>query len=119
MIENVIGTFALPVGMGINFLINGKDVVVPMVVEEPSVVAAVSNMARLARTSGGFWADSDSSVMIGQIQLLTDTPEKVAANLEAALPEVMKHAQGLNKLQNIQTMSIWPESRNGRCRVFC
>ena len=67
MVENVIGTFALPQAVAVNLLLNGKDVLVPMVVEEPSVVAAVSNMARLSRTSGGFWADSDPSVMIGQI----------------------------------------------------
>ena len=70
MIENVIGTFALPIGIAVNFIINGEDRLIPMVVEEPSIVAAVSNMARLVRPHGGFSATSDSSVMIGQIQLL-------------------------------------------------
>lgn len=70
MIENVIGTFALPIGIAVNFIINGEDRLIPMVVEEPSIVAAVSNMARLVRPHGGFSASSDSSVMIGQIQLL-------------------------------------------------
>ena len=69
MVENVIGTFALPLAIGANLLCNGKDILVPMVVEEPSVVAAVSNMARLVRQSGGFRTTSDPSVMIGQIQL--------------------------------------------------
>jgi hydroxymethylglutaryl-CoA reductase len=70
MVENVIGTFGLPLATAVNFLCNGKDVLVPMVVEEPSVVAAVSNMARLTRPAGGFQATSDPSVMIGQIQLM-------------------------------------------------
>ena len=70
MIENVIGTFALPIGIAVNFTINGEDRLIPMVVEEPSIVAAVSNMARLVRPHGGFSANSESSVMIGQIQLL-------------------------------------------------
>ena len=70
MIENVIGRYALPMGVAINFLINGKDVVIPMVVEEPSVVAACSNAAKMARPSGGFTASSSGNIMIAQIQLL-------------------------------------------------
>ena len=70
MIENVVGTFALPIGVAVNFCINDRDCLIPMVVEEPSIVAAVSNMARLVRPYGGFQARSDSSIMIGQIQLL-------------------------------------------------
>ena len=96
MIENVIGTFSLPVGVGINFLVNGKDVVVPMVVEEPSVVAAVSNMARLARTAGGFWAEADPSIMIGQIQLVGGDPEAVAARLNESLDELTRLASGVH-----------------------
>jgi hydroxymethylglutaryl-CoA reductase len=76
MIENVIGTFGLPLAVGVNFLVNDKDVVVPMVVEEPSVVAAVSNMAKLVRVAGGFAADADRGVMIGQVLIvnLADVP---------------------------------------------
>ncbi len=87
MVENVISTFALPNAVAVNFLINGVDRVVPMVVEEPSVLAAVSNMAQLTRASGGFRADSDPARMIGQIQLpdVQDVPG-VLARLEAALP---------------------------------
>lgn len=70
MIENVIGKFALPMGVAINFVINGKDVVIPMVTEEPSVVAACSNAAKMARPSGGFKASSSGNVMIAQIQVL-------------------------------------------------
>lgn len=70
MIENVIGRFALPLGVAINFVINGKDVVIPMVSEEPSVIAACSNAAKMARPSGGFITDSTGNVMIAQIQML-------------------------------------------------
>jgi len=57
MIENVVGTFELPFGVAVNFLINGKDYIIPMVIEEPSVVAAASNAARIARKHGGFQSD--------------------------------------------------------------
>jgi hydroxymethylglutaryl-CoA reductase len=89
MVENVIGTFSLPNAVAVNFLIDGADRLVPMVVEEPSVVAAVTNMAKLVRDSGGFVTDADDGVMIGQIQC-TDVadPDDCAARLEAALPEL-------------------------------
>ncbi|WP_119067979.1 hydroxymethylglutaryl-CoA reductase, degradative [Aggregatilinea lenta] len=70
MIENVIGVYALPFGVATNFQINGEDVLVPMVVEEPSIVAGVSYAARLARGGGGFTTSADEPVMIGQIQVL-------------------------------------------------
>ena len=70
MVENCVGVFGLPVGLGLNFQINGRDFAVPMVVEEPSVVAAVSNMARLVRTAGGFQAEADRGVMIAQVQVV-------------------------------------------------
>ena len=76
MIENVIGKFALPMGVALNFTINGRDVIVPMVCEEPSVVAACSNAAKMARPSGGFKASSSGNVMIAQIQVIgVTTPE--------------------------------------------
>jgi hydroxymethylglutaryl-CoA reductase len=70
MIENVIGTYALPLGIAANFVVNGREVLVPMVIEEPSVVASASFMARLARAGGGFTATSTAPEMIGQMQLL-------------------------------------------------
>lgn len=70
MIENVIGVFCLPIGLGVNFLINGKDYVVPMVVEEPSIVAAVSSAAKTARPSGGYISKMESSLLIGQVQVV-------------------------------------------------
>jgi len=70
MIENVVGQFPLPLGIATNFKINGKDYLIPMVIEEPSVVAAASNGAKIAREGGGFRTSSTEPVMIGQIQLV-------------------------------------------------
>ncbi len=70
MIENVIGVYSLPLGIALNFLVNGREVLIPMVIEEPSVVAGASFMARLARAGGGFLASCDPPEMIGQIQIL-------------------------------------------------
>jgi len=77
MIENVVGLYALPMGIAQNFLINGREVLVPMVIEEPSVVAGASYMARLARPGGGFFASTTAPEMIGQLQILdvADLPE--------------------------------------------
>ena len=70
MIENVVGTYALPMGIGLNFIINGREVLVPMAIEEPSVVAGASFMAKLARQGGGFTAHTTPPEMIGQMQVL-------------------------------------------------
>jgi hydroxymethylglutaryl-CoA reductase len=70
MIENVIGVHALPLGIAQNFLVNGREVLVPMAIEEPSVVAGASFMARLARPAGGFFANTDAPEMIGQMQVI-------------------------------------------------
>jgi len=78
MIENVVGVMGLPVGLGLNFLVNGHDYVVPMAVEEPSIVAAVSAAAKVARKSGGFDASSDEPILIGQIQVI-DVPHPAHA----------------------------------------
>ncbi len=76
MIENVFSTFSLPVGIATNFKINGKDYLIPMATEEPSVVAAASHGAKIARAKGGFKAEATDPVMIGQIQLITDNPKE-------------------------------------------
>ena len=68
MVENVIGLMPVPLGIAVNFLINNKDYLIPMAIEEPSVIAAASNAARIARLGGGFQASNTGSVMIGQIQ---------------------------------------------------
>ena len=78
MVENAAGVYALPLGIALNFIVNGRDVLVPMVIEEPSVVAGASFMAKLARAEGGFIAQADSPVMIGQIQVLDVTDVNAA-----------------------------------------
>src|SRR5262249_35091134 len=78
MVENAVATFALPFGVGLNFQVNGQDYIVPMVVEEPSVIAAASNAALVAPAGGGFVAEADVGAMIGQIQLVR-VPDPVGA----------------------------------------
>jgi hydroxymethylglutaryl-CoA reductase len=80
MIENVVGTHALPLGIALNFIVNGREVLVPMAVEEPSVVAGASFMAKLARAGGGFQAHVTAPEMIGQMQVL-EVPDLPAARL--------------------------------------
>lgn len=70
MIENVIGVMGLPVGLGLNFLVNGKDYAVPLVVEEPSIVAALSSAAKTVRNAGGFQTSSTDPILIGQVQVV-------------------------------------------------
>jgi len=90
IIENVVGVYALPLGLGLNFLINGQDRLIPMAVEEPSVVAAASNAARMAREGGGFSAEADESVMIAQIELREVALAAAAtAAIGAARAEIM------------------------------
>lgn len=94
MIENVIGTFPLPLGVATHFRVNGKDYLVPMALEEPSVVAAASHAAKLARASGGFHAQTSTPVMIGQVSLL-DVPDPHAARLR-----ILEHREELIQLAN-------------------
>ena len=83
MIENVIGVFGLPLAIAPNFLVNGKDYIVPMVVEEPSIVAGVSGAAKLFRESGGFTVTSTDPVLIGQILIIDiDEPDTVMQTLQ-------------------------------------
>jgi hydroxymethylglutaryl-CoA reductase len=80
MIENVVGVYALPLGIALNFVINGREVLVPMAIEEPSVVAGASFMAKLARAGGGFQAHTSPPEMIGQMQVL-EIPDLPSARL--------------------------------------
>ncbi len=89
MIENVAGLYALPLGIGLNFLINGREVLVPMVIEEPSVVAGASFMAKLARGGGGFFASTTPPEMIAQIQILD------VRDLESARNAILAEKQSL------------------------
>ncbi len=81
MIENVVGTHALPLAVAVNVVVNGREYAVPYVTEEPSVVAAASYASKLARASGGFTASADEPIMIGQIQLVNVPDAKKAVNL--------------------------------------
>ena len=90
VVENAVGVYALPLGVALNFVINGRDVLVPMVVEEPSVIAAASNAARMVREGGGFVADADDPVMTAQIEIVgVDDPDAAKARLEAASAELL------------------------------
>jgi hydroxymethylglutaryl-CoA reductase len=93
MVENVIGLFALPMGIAINFMINGRDVLVPMVIEEPSVIAGASFMAKLARAGGGFQAQADPPIMIGQLQILNlNDPQNARLKLLDKKDEILNKA---------------------------
>jgi hydroxymethylglutaryl-CoA reductase len=97
MIENVIGRFSLPVGVATNFIVNGREVLVPMVVEEPSIVAGASFMAKLARPAGGFTAEADPPVMIGQVQLLeVGAPGRTAALIRDHRAELLDQLSGVD-----------------------
>jgi hydroxymethylglutaryl-CoA reductase len=93
MIENVVGSFPLPLGIGVNFLINNRDYLIPMAIEEPSVVAAASYAAKIARDGGGFHTSSTPPVMIGQIQAvgIRDTDAAKLRVLDAKA-EILKKA---------------------------
>ncbi len=93
MIENVVGTFPLPLGIAANFMVNKKEYMVPMAVEEPSVVAAATHMAKGTRETGGISADSDDPIMIGQIQLVNlDDPFKAKEQIIEKKEELVKLA---------------------------
>jgi len=97
MIENAVGLFSLPLGIAQNFIVNGRSVLVPMVVEEPSVIAAVSFMAKLAQSTGGFRAWMSSQEMIGQVQLLDLADIDEAQDLiETHKPDLLEQARALN-----------------------
>ena len=89
MIENAVGVLGLPVGVGLNFLVNGEDVLVPMAVEEPSVIAAVSLAAKIAREGGGFRASADAPRMIGQVQVTE------LSNPEAARAAILREKEAI------------------------
>jgi len=96
MIENVLGTFELPLGVAVNFLINGREYLIPMATEESSVVAAASNAAKIARIKGGFTTACSEPLMIGQLQLLH------VDDVITAAEEILKHKEQLLKLANAQ-----------------
>ena len=96
-IENVVGAFPLPLGVAVNFVVDGRELLVPMVVEESSVVAAASNMARLVRATGGFRTAVLEDLMIGQVQLLgVADPEAATRAIVARTDEVIARANDLD-----------------------
>ncbi len=108
LIENVIGTYGLPFAVAPNFRINNRDYLVPMVVEEPSIVAGLSGAAKLARADGGFTVTADESLLAGQIQLVDiDDPRKTAGAIEQHAPLLVAEANRL--LPNLV-------ARGGGCR---
>ncbi|MEM2970420.1 MAG: hydroxymethylglutaryl-CoA reductase, degradative [Candidatus Bathyarchaeia archaeon] len=99
MIENVVGTFPLPLGIAVNFLINGKDYLIPMAIEEPSVVAAASYAAKMARSKGGFFTSSTEPVMRGQIQTVkVSDPYRAKMAILDAKEEILKKANDQDPL---------------------
>jgi hydroxymethylglutaryl-CoA reductase len=115
MVENVIGNYAWPLGIATNFVVNGDDVLVPMVIEEPSVVAGASFAARLARAGGGFHAETTESLMIGQMQVLELT------NPEAAAQKVLAQKRRLIDLANSTDpiiVSLHGGARDVEARTF-
>ena len=94
MVENVIGTYTLPMGVALNFKINGEDVIIPMVTEEPSVIAAASNAAKMARPSGGFTTSFTGSIMIAQVQMVDVAAPGYARNV------ILEHKAEIEKICN-------------------
>jgi len=103
MVENAIGSFSLPLGIATNFVINGKEYLVPMAIEEPSVIAAASHAAKLAESSGGFKASAESSIMRGQIQVtnlldIKDAIQVISKNKESLLRTVNSISKNVKAL---------------------
>ena len=111
MVENAIGTFSLPLGIATNFKINNKDYVVPMVIEEPSVIAAASKGAKIARIKGGFEVTADESYSIGQIQILnTDT--------NIAIKKINEQTNEILKLANSKSNTL-SKMNKGAKEIMC
>jgi hydroxymethylglutaryl-CoA reductase len=101
MVENVIGVFPEPLGVGTNFLINGVEYLIPMATEEPSVIAAASNAAKMVREGGGFHTSSTAPVMIGQIQVVKlKNVEEAKDKVLAAKVDILKRANEQDPILN-------------------
>ena len=111
MVENAIGTFSLPLGVATNFQINGKDYVIPMVIEEPSVIAAASKGAKVARIKGGFQVTADESYSIGQIQILN-------VDVDSAIQKINSSSDEILKLANSKSNSL-PKMNKGAKEISC
>ena len=111
MIENAIGTFSLPLGIATNFKINNKDYVVPMVIEEPSVIAAASKGAKIARIKGGFEVTADESYSIGQIQILN-------TDINIAIKKINEQTDEILKLANSKSNTL-SKMNKGAKEIMC
>jgi hydroxymethylglutaryl-CoA reductase len=98
MVENAIGIMSVPMGIATNFVINGRECMIPMAIEEPSVIAAASKAAKIAKTKGGFTAEADESLMIGQVQV-------VDVN-KTAIQKVLKSKKQLLAIANSKSRSV-------------
>jgi len=111
MVENAVGIYALPLGLGLNFRVNGVDRLIPMAVEEPSVIAAASNAARMVREGGGFSAEADESIMTAQVELrdvadpaaareaIANARTEILASANQALPRLLERGGGCRDLE--------------------
>ena len=104
MIENAIGIFQIPLGIAHNFVINDKEYLIPMAIEEPSVITAVSNAAKIAKETGGFKARADKSIMIGQIQLVSFNNNNT--NIHDLIKTITENKFELIKLANTKSKSV-------------
>src|ERR687895_2540391 len=100
MIENAIGIMSIPMGIATNFVINGREYVIPMAIEEPSVIAAVSKAAKIAKIKGGFIAEADDSLMIGQVQVVR------LGNVEHAVTKILRNKKQLLTIANSNSRSV-------------
>jgi len=101
MVENAIGMIMLPLGIATNFIINGKKYIIPMAIEEPSVIAAASKAAKIAKASGGFIAEADESLMIGQVQLVS-----LPISKQVAKEKILVSKDQLLQIANSRSRSI-------------
>jgi hydroxymethylglutaryl-CoA reductase len=102
MVENAIGAISIPLGIATNFIVNGKELLVPMATEEPSVIAAASKAAKIAKTKGGFTAEADNSIMIGQVQVVEIAKNKI----KYALQKILKNKRLLLAAANSKSKFI-------------
>ena len=111
MIENAIGTFSLPLGIATNFKINNKDYLVPMVIEEPSVIAAASKAAKIARVHGGFTATVEGNISIGQVQVLD-------VNIQKSISAINSNSNEIIELANSASKTL-PKLGKGAKQIHC
>ncbi len=115
MIENVVGIFPMPIGIAVNFLINERDYLIPMAIEEPSVLAAASNAAKMTRPTGGFEATSTGSMMIGQVQIVKcPSPREAEKHILRSKQEILDKA---NK-QDATLLSMGGGAKDLRVRIL-